>query len=157
MGSLAPLILNLGAKWRWMVSVSLLPFYSLGKSLSTHSKGNQSNRSKYYPRKKIENKLNGVMTVRVRFKFDLVCYLETLTSEWNIQSCKFSCSLIVWKKNWSPLEQNVAVWQRRLREFFRVLIRAVNWVWHVRCHTCDNENWINWIEFSFTDKLITHQ
>jgi hypothetical protein len=27
---------------------------------------------------KIENKLNGVMTVEVRFKIDLVCYLESL-------------------------------------------------------------------------------
>jgi len=30
-------------------------------------------------REKIEIKLNGVMTVKVRFKIYLVCYLETLT------------------------------------------------------------------------------
>jgi len=37
-----------------------------------------------------ENRLNWVMTVKDQFKIYLVCYLETLTLKWNIQSYKFS-------------------------------------------------------------------
>jgi hypothetical protein len=67
MGVLAPLILNLEAKWSCMVSVSLLPLYSLGKSLSTMAKVTKVIDQNFI-REEFENKLNGVMTIRLNSK-----------------------------------------------------------------------------------------
>jgi hypothetical protein len=59
------------------------------------------------------------------------------------------------------LQQSIILYCVYALWVFRVLIWIVNWVWHVKCQTCDNLDWINgteinWRFFPLTTRLFNN-